>query len=513
MINFLKTHRVWFGQIFTVVVGLFMVGMSSAVYLDAEAYERMQTFLFDCGVDAIGALVAAGLYYGCMRQEGEGTGTFRSLIVFVSFGFFVNLMLYYTMNVPQWHSMIFIFVMLSKLIDLVMIYYFYRYMKQTLGFEGKLAGWADKGIPILMAAECLVILSNIFYPLTFMVDQAGMYQTADASILEDVYLIVASVITTILILRSKRPRNQKVAGLTFIFLPLINYVMAGGTFGNASQYGMILVSLIIMYCIIFNEKSTKLASTQTELNMATQIQASMLPSEFPAFPDREEFDLYASMNPAKEVGGDLYDFFLADDDHLCMVVGDVSGKGVPAALFMVIAKTLLKMQAQICLDPEKVLQKVNAQLAENNKESMFVTVWLGVLQISTGELTYADAGHEKLLMYQDGEWKFMPKQSGPALAMLDMEDLEMMGDVCLFHNQTVQLKPGDAVFQYTDGVTEATDANNELFGDDRLMNAMSCAPTAKPGELLPHVRQKIDEFVKEAEQFDDITMLGMLYKG
>ena len=250
-----------------------------------------------------------------------------------------------------------------------------------------------------------------------------------------------------------------------------------------------------------------------ELNVATQIQAGMLPRIFPAFPERKEFDIYGTMAPAKEVGGDLYDFFLPDADHLCMVVGDVSGKGVPAALFMVIAKTVIKMQAENCLDPAKVLQKVNVQLAENNEESMFVTVWLGVLEISTGKLTYADAGHEKLLMYQDGKWQFMPKKSGPALAMLDMEDLEMMGDVCLFHNDTIQLKPGDEVFQYTDGVTEATDAHDELFGDERLMDAMNCAPTAKPGELLPHVRRKIDEFVKEADQFDDITMLGLLYKG
>ena len=246
-----------------------------------------------------------------------------------------------------------------------------------------------------------------------------------------------------------------------------------------------------------------------ELTLAAGIQTHMLPNIFPAFPEREEFDIYATMDPAKEVGGDFYDFFMIGDDHLGMVVADVSGKGVPAALFSMIAKTMLKTQAQTRLSPERVLLEVNAALSENNEEDMFVTVWLGVLEISTGELTYADAGHEKLLLYQNGEWKFLPKQGGPALAMWEPEDLELMDEKYQFRNQTVHLNPGDAIFQYTDGVTEATDAENELFGDGRLLAAMNSAPSAKPEELLPHVRAKIDEFVKDAPQFDDITMLGL----
>ena len=251
----------------------------------------------------------------------------------------------------------------------------------------------------------------------------------------------------------------------------------------------------------------------TELSMAANIQTHMLPNIFPPFPERTEFDLLASMHPAKEVGGDFYDFFMVGEDHLALVVADVSGKGVPAALFSMIAKTLLKTQAQKRLDPARVLEEVNASLSENNEEDMFVTVWLGVLQISTGELTYADAGHEKLLLYQDGAWRFLPKAGGPALAMFTPEDLQDMDEKYRFRNQTIRLRAGDAVFQYTDGVTEATDANNELFGDGRLLDAMNAAPSAQPEELLPYVRVKIDEFVKDAAQFDDITMLGLQYLG
>lgn len=251
----------------------------------------------------------------------------------------------------------------------------------------------------------------------------------------------------------------------------------------------------------------------TELAMAANIQTHMLPNTFPAYPNRKEFDIFATMDPAKEVGGDFYDFFMVGDDHLAMVVADVSGKGVPAALFSMIAKTMLKTQAQTRLSPERVLEEVNAALGENNDEDMFVTVWLGVLEISTGELTYADAGHEKLCVCQDGKWSILPKAGGVALAVWDPEDLEFMDEKYRFRNQTIRLKPGDAIFQYTDGVTEATDASNALFGEERLMAALNSSHGADLVPLLHHVRMEIDAFVKDAPQFDDITMLALRYIG
>ena len=251
----------------------------------------------------------------------------------------------------------------------------------------------------------------------------------------------------------------------------------------------------------------------TELNMAAEIQNHLLPNIFPPFPERDEFDIYAMMHPAKEVGGDFYDFFMIGEDALGIVVADVSGKGVPAALFSMIAKTMLKTQTQTQLSPARVLMEVNASLCENNEEDMFVTVWLGVLEISTGVLTYADAGHEKLLLYQNGIWRFLPKARGVALAAYNPEDLELLGGGLGFHNQTVQLRRGDAILQYTDGVTEVRNAEKELFGEERLLEAVNSAVSANPEELLPHIRAKIEEFVKDMPQFDDITILGLYYKG
>lgn len=242
-----------------------------------------------------------------------------------------------------------------------------------------------------------------------------------------------------------------------------------------------------------------------ELTVATQIQASMLPCIFPAFPEREEFDIYASMTPAKEVGGDFYDFFLVDDDHLALVIADVSGKGVPAALFMVISKTLLKNQALIGHSPREILEKVNNQLCENNEAEMFVTVWLGILEISTGKLTCANAGHEyPAIKRATGAFELYKDKHGFVLA--GMENVK-------YHEYEIELNKGDMLFVYTDGVAEATDINNTLYDINRMITALNKNTNAKPEQLINNVLEDINAFVGEAEQFDDITMLAVTYGG
>ena len=241
-----------------------------------------------------------------------------------------------------------------------------------------------------------------------------------------------------------------------------------------------------------------------ELNVATQIQASMLPCIFPAFPDREDFDIFAGMIPAKEVGGDFYDFFMTDDDHLMLVIADVSGKGVPAALFMVIAKTLLKNSGEQGLSPKEILEKVNGQLCENNEEEMFVTVWLGKLQLSTGELVCANAGHEDpMLLRADGTIEILQQRHGFVLAGMECSR---------YTEQTFFLQAGDKLFVCTDGVTEATSAAEELYGKERLLSALQQAAGESAKGILSAVKADIDRFVGEAPQFDDITMLAFEMK-
>ena len=243
----------------------------------------------------------------------------------------------------------------------------------------------------------------------------------------------------------------------------------------------------------------------TELALATRIQADMLPNIYPAFPDRPEFDIYATMDPAKEVGGDFYDFFLIDDDHLGLVMADVSGKGVPAALFMMISKILVQNNAMTGRSPAEVLKAVNDQICSNNREEMFVTVWFGVLDIQTGKITAANAGHEyPAMMLTDGKFELVKDKHGFVIG--GMEGMR-------YKEYELQLSPGSRLFLYTDGVPEATDANGEMFGTDRMLAALNIAPDADPKTILKNVREAVDSFVKEAEQFDDLTMLCVEYKG
>ena len=504
MVQYWKKHSAVFGLIFTVAAALFMIVMTFAVYSDAPAAARMQEFLFDCGVDVICSMIAAGLYYGCMKQEGDGTRTFRALNVFVSAGFIVNFLMYYTMGVPELRTATFVFIMLSKLIDLAMIWFFYQYVKKTLGFEGKLAALAEKAIPVLFALEALVILSNLFYPTTFLLDGAGVYQATDLSFLEDIYLAVASIVTAILIIRCKRPLNQKVAALTFICLPLVNYAMVEGTFGNASQYGMILVSLIIMYCIIFNEKSSKLAATQSELNMATEIQANALPSIHPDFTNKAEYELFASMHPAKEVGGDFYDFFMIDDNHLCVLIADVSGKGVPAALFMMTAKTMIKDYALTKDSTSEIFTAVNARLCEGNEAGMFATAWIGILDTRTMTLQYTNAGHNYPVLLRKGQ---------PCELIKDRHGLFLAGmEFTRYKQSEMQLAPGDRILLYTDGVVEAHNHAKELYGEERLQKVLDGARDCTGEKTLDRIFADVNEFAAEVPQFDDITMVVLTIK-
>lgn len=500
MVKRLIQNRI-LGLCFTIASSVMIIILGLRFFNDP----RLLPFLFDSGVNFLGSLICAALFFGCMKQEGDGTRIFRWLIILVSAGFASNEIIYYTVQLPEQSSLCFTFCLISKLIDLVMIYLFYLYVRVTLNFTGKLIKWADRGIPILMVIQGIIMLTNIFYPITFMVNTEGVYKATGYSWVEDIYLAMASIVALILIFKSHSTVYQKIAALTFILFPLIEYALLQGQFGNSSQYGFVLMSLIVMYCVIFNDKNKKLVSTQTELDMATEIQTSMIPSIFPAFPNRSEFEIYASMDPAKEVGGDFYDFFMIDEDHLAMVIADVSGKGVPAALFMMSSKILINDHAMIGGTPAEILERVNNRVCDNNTANMFVTVWLGILEISTGKLTTANAGHEYPMINTNGKYEILKDKHGLVIGAMPNAK---------YTNIEIRLKKGDSILVYTDGVAEATDENKQLFGLDRTLEALNAIPNdVSQKEILAGVRTAVDAFVKEAPQFDDLTMLGLRYNG
>ena len=253
------------------------------------------------------------------------------------------------------------------------------------------------------------------------------------------------------------------------------------------------------------EITKKGARIETELNLANAIQKSMLPSIFPPFPEHKEIDIYASMNPAKEVGGDFYDMFLIDDNHLAILIADVSGKGVPASLVMMISKILIKNVTIIDIEVDKALTRVNKMLCDGNKMDLFITCWFGILDLTNGKLEFANAGHNPPLVYSNKLKKFEYLNTKPNMVLAGLETTEYL-------KNEIQIEPGDRIFLYTDGVTEATNLKNELFGEKRLEEFLNNNLNLNVEETINRLKKDIDKFTKGAEQFDDITMLELLYK-
>ena len=244
----------------------------------------------------------------------------------------------------------------------------------------------------------------------------------------------------------------------------------------------------------------------TELNIAARIQEGMVPHEFPAFPDRLEFDLIASMDPAREVGGDFYDFYMIDHDHLALVIADVTGKGIPAALFMMVSKILIAtIGNKPGVSPARILSRVNETICKNNPTEMFVTIWLGILEISTGIVRCANGGHEYPVVYRkDKGFEVFKDPHGFVIG--GMPDSQ-------YHDYEIKLEPGDMIFQYTDGVTDAINASDEIFGDERMVEALNTIESPDPKGVLQKVTEEVEQFTEGEPQFDDITMICLQYKG
>ncbi len=256
--------------------------------------------------------------------------------------------------------------------------------------------------------------------------------------------------------------------------------------------------------LVQHQKDLNNVRIASELNLAHRIQVDMLPSSFPPYPERKDFDVFASMRPAKEVGGDFYDFFMIDEDHLGLVIADVSGKGVPAALFMMIVKILVQNAVKQTRDPAEVLRGINEEICRNNREEMFITIWLGILDTRDGKLTACNAGHEYPIVMQHGEFTLLKDRHGFVIG-------GMSGAV--YKNYELQLEPGDKLFVYTDGVPESTDAQKQMFGLERMLKVLNEFREKTPEEICTAVKNAVRVFSGNTEQFDDITMMCVSYTG
>ena len=366
----------------------------------------------------------------------------------------------------------------------------------------------------LLVVHALLLIMGAFCDLIYFFDEANVYHRGPGYLLSNLCPLLMLVIDALLLIRHRRNISRRILTAFWIYLiaPIAAIVIQSVTYGIQFIIFATVGAAVYMFSVIVREQNEQYEKQRmersrldTELSMASSIQADMLPNIFPAYPERSEFDIYASMDPAKEVGGDFYDYFFVDDDHLGIVMADVSGKGVPAALFMMISKILVQNYAMAGHGVRETLEAVNHQICTNNREEMFVTVWLGVLEISTGRLTAANAGHEYPVLRQgDGAFELVKDKHGFVIGGMDGVK---------YREYELRLTPGSKLFLYTDGVPEATDANKELFGTERMLEALNSDPNAAPELILRNVRAAVDAFVRDAEQFDDLTMLCVEYRG
>lgn len=463
---------------------------------------------FSIGADVFCLAICAMLCYSCMQarqEEEEYTRIFVTLLTVNGLELFLDICCWIVQGIPSLRMANLIVNALYYTNSAVLTYFFWRYVTKSLDVEHRVTMICNSLLNLLLLPTVLLCLLNVAFPLYFSVDAAGVYQRGTYFFLSQIYLALGLIAVALGFVVSHAGFKTKMVTGSFVIIPVINQLLTQYAFGISTSYAAALVSIVLIYGVLFAEREKKIASTSKELGLATRIQADMLPNIFPAFPNRSEFDIYASMTPAKEVGGDFYDFFLIDDNHLGMVMADVSGKGVPAALFMMAAKILIRNHAMSGKSPSEVLQTVNEQICSNNREEMFVTVWFGVLELDSGVLTAANAGHEyPIVKANDGDFTLYKDKHGFVIGgMAGMK----------YRQYEITLEPGSKLFLYTDGVTEATNAKNELFGTDRLIAALNEGKDGTPQGVLMAVNEAVASFVQENPQFDDLTMLCLHYNG
>ena len=505
-----EIRRKWLlyaAQLLLILVAVVGLALCRRVFGDPRAGGDA---LFNIGVDVTGSFVCAALFFGCLSVETKELGTaddyFVVLILLNGLAFFLNECSWLCRSVPAFQHWDLAARLLGRGADLGLVYFFWRFVRLALGPDERLTRWSRRGVRFLLLPLLALLLVNFLVPDFFRTDAQGVVRTTAAYRLSDLYPAFVAVLTLIALFRSRAAARRKALILLFGAIPVAHYILTLGRPGYATQYGAALAAITLMRSALFFFRSRKLFSTQTELQTAAQLQEAVLPGSYPAFPDRGEFDIYAKMDPAREVGGDFYDHFLLDDDHLCLIMADVSGKGVPAALIMLAAKIILVNCARQGGSPEEILTRANDAIYPNIPEEMFVTVWLGVLEISTGRLVSVNAGHEyPALRHARGRFKLLD-EAEHGFVLGGMEGTR-------YEEYVLTLKPGDKLFLYTDGVPEASDRSEEMFGGERMLEALNADPGAAPEELLKNVRKAVDDFVGDAEQFDDLTMLCLEYRG
>ena len=483
--------------------------VSAVVLLAVRGLHGMDPeWMFSIGADILCMAVCAMLCFSCSlnyKEQNEDTHVFVTLLTTNAFALFLDEACWLVQGNPSLRVLNLFINVLFYMMGSVLIYLFWEYIRRALKLTSRAMKVADIFVTFMLYPSLLLCMINFVYPLFFEIGADGVYRRAAQWDVSQIYLGITLTVVIIAISFAKASTKDRLVAASFVAIPLLNQIMTFQLIGVTTQYASMTVSIVLIYGVLFAEREKTLASTEMELDVATRIQASMLPNTFPFMPERTEFDLYASMDPAKEVGGDFYDFFMVDDDRLALVIADVSGKGIPAALFMMASKILIKNCIMTGKSPGEVLRTVNNQICENNQEEMFVTVWLGILDLRDGTLLTANAGHE-YPVYQSSGGDFALHKTKHSFVVGGMKGVK-------YKELEMRMEPGSKLFVYTDGVPEAENSSEVQYGYDRFLAVLNKNKDSDPRQLLTAVDEDVQKFVQNQSQFDDFTMLCIHYKG
>ena len=465
------------GELASMLVAIMMTLSILPSYRRDGSYNRIFVGLLTLG--------CFSLYFDSQQMIYDGDPAFSTLNMVVSVFIFSNSALY--------------------------LFFFWLYANSVLKSTNKIVEIINIIAGVLMFINVIAPYFNFIQPFYFHITEAGSFERLYPGwIFSQNYVVFIIIALIIAIVLSKEKVRTKLVITAFSTLPIIAIVVSGyanvpeGEPTVTVQYSAMMASLVLIYSFLFSDNEKNLYSTNRELGIATNIQKHMLPSIFPAFPERKEFDIYASMDPAKEVGGDFYDFFLIDDTHLGIVMADVSDKGIPAALFMMACKIMVKNYAMLGQTPKQVITSVNKQICANNQEGMFVTIWLGILDLETGLMTACNAGHEKpVVKHPNGDFEIMADPHSFIVGW---------NEVAVYKEYEIQLQKGSKLFLYTDGVPESNNGNSQ-FGNERMLESLVTNESSNPQTICEEMTKSIALFVGKQDQFDDTTMLCFEYKG
>lgn len=454
----------------------------------------------------MGCMILIGLYLD-KQKTGKITRLLAAIVIVAFVGLLTDAIEYITDGVPNYRlfniCVTTIYYVTTPAQAILFWHYTLNYLKVKVKSLVQINGLIFIGFVIAVSIR----LANLSYGFYYTINEMGVYARGPMYGWSKLYFVVVTLLTLAIIIAERK--QLKTVQLIAVFLFAIGPISAGllsiVIHGLSLTPITTMISTLFMYCALNVTQGREMAVAENEISIASSIQENVLPKVFPYLPERKEFDLYAIMRPAREVGGDFYDFFMVDDDHLALVIADVSGKGIPAALFMMTSRTLIKNRVQAGGNLSDIMREVNNQLCEGNVADLFVTVWIGIIDLTTGKGVAVNAGHEHPVLRRAGEnYELVIYPHSFAVAFLEDSKFEV---------HEFKLNPGDSIFVYTDGVTEAMNENEELYTKERLVDTLNHSKDSSPKETIDNVLNAIGKFVNGAEQFDDITMLCLTYHG